>query len=109
MTDATQSLGALKAFIYDNHPNDDYPNVLLSTIEQTLEKIQWQPIETYNPEKHDNAVMVFDRIPLPARYDTDMKRWMFGGYMMDNPDYYILLKIKPTYWMPLPKAPQEEK
>ncbi len=86
---------------------DLYNQAIKHAIEH-MRRFQWQPIETYTPRKDPNVVLVFDRIPVAARYDIDGQRWMMGGKFLDQPDYFVAIRVKPTHWMPLPDAPESE-
>jgi len=83
----------------------------LETIKRALQALtsqsEWQPIETYDKSIHPNCVMVFDRVPVPARYDSDSKRWMMGGTLLDAPDYFIAIRVHPTHWQPI-TPPQKD-
>jgi len=81
----------------------------LPVIDELLRMSAWQPIEEYNREAHGNVVLVYDRLPVPARYDADGKRWMLGGYFLDHPDYFVAIRVNPTHFMMLPPQPDEGK
>ena len=60
--------------------------------------MEWKTIDTYVVGEHPICVLVYDRIPFAARYDSDGKRWMMGGRFLDSPDFFIAIKVNPTHW-----------
>lgn len=69
---------------------------------------QWRDIESYDIKIHPNCVLVYDRLPIPARFNSKGRRWMMGGTLLDNDNVFIAWRVNPTHWMPLPPTPKQQ-
>jgi hypothetical protein len=65
---------------------------------------EWQPIETA-PKMV--AILVYNNGYMVAHWNEVYGRWIAFG--SDTADTLSLNRNKPTHWMPLPKAPEQER
>lgn len=69
-----------------------------------MEKMRWQPIETFSKYQLDITVLLSDGKKVVAGYFRDGE--LSGFYYHDYPDDFNFYSFKPTHWIPLPPTPQ---